>query len=243
LEESSFSGGLLAVVALYFLFRLFRLKKRGRRASAFSKTIVEDVLMKGELGEKLVLRSLEVFEKRGARVLSNLYIPKTDDEETTEVDAVLIHRKGFFVIEVKNFNGWIFGNEKNKYWTQTLAVGRGRQSHKERFYNPLRQNGTHIKHLKRMLSQSVPMYSIIVFSDKCVLKDISVSTNKPNKIVQQHELVSLIEGIIDGEEEDIFTEQDVEWMFDELNAFVEVDDEIKRKHVEQQEKAKSENLS
>ena len=56
-----------------------------------------------------------------------------------------------------------------------------------------------------MLSQSVPMYSIIVFSDQCVLKDISVSTNKPYKIVQQHELVSLIEGIIDGEEEDIFT--------------------------------------
>ena len=59
------------------------------------------------------------------------------------------------------------------------------------------------------------MYSIIVFSDQ----SISVSTNKPYKIVQQR--------ACDGEEEDIFTA--VEWMFDELNAFVEVDDEIKRK--------------
>ena len=121
-------------------------------------------LNKGEFGEYLIWKELKKFEKKGGKFLFNLYIPKPNDE-TTEVDVVLIHPKGFFVIESKNYNGWIFGGEKNRYWTQTLPMGRGYESNKERFYNPLRQNGSHIKHLKRILSKTVPMWSVIVFSD------------------------------------------------------------------------------
>jgi len=240
-EETGFSNGFVVAAVLYLLFRLFRRKRRRKRKSYSSQSTVDDVLVKGELGEKRLLAALEVFEKHGAKVLSNLYIPKTNDEETTEVDAVLIHRKGFFVFEAKNYSGWIFGNEKNKYWTQTLAVGRGRRSQRERFYNPLRQNGTHIAHLKRMLSKSVPMYSIIVFSNNCELKDITVSPNKTYKITQQRSLVNLIEQILSDTKEDVFTEEDVEWMYDELAAFADVDEETKRRHIEQQQLAQEKN--
>ena len=72
----------------------------------------------------MIWRVLKGFERKGGKFLFNLYIPKLNDE-TTEVDVVLIHPKGFFVIESKNYNGWIFGSEKNRYWTQTLPMGRG----------------------------------------------------------------------------------------------------------------------
>jgi|TARA_Y100001970_G_C14202051_1_gene841679 hypothetical protein len=186
----------------------------------------------GEIGETLVLKELKSFEKQSGRLLSNLYIPKPNDE-TTEIDVVLIHPRGFFVIESKNYSGWIFGNERNQYWTQTLPIGQGdEKSNKERFYNPLRQNGSHIKHLKRVLSDRVPMWSVIVFSDECTLKDVTVSQNKRDKVIQLHNLKSLVFQLIKETDEELFSESDIQWMYDELFPFTQVDEETKRRHID-----------
>ena len=67
----------------------------------------------GEFGKYLIFKALKSFERQGGKFLFNP-IPKPNDE-TTEIDVVLIHPKGFFVIESKNYNGWIFENEKNRY--------------------------------------------------------------------------------------------------------------------------------
>ena len=68
-------------------------------------------LNKGEVGEYLIWEELQRFEEEGGKFLFNLYIPKPNGE-TTEVDVVFIHPKGFFVFESKNYKGWIFGSEK-----------------------------------------------------------------------------------------------------------------------------------
>ena len=188
-------------------------------------------LNKGEFGEYLIWKVLKRFERNGGKFLFNLYIPKPNDE-TTEVDVVLIHPKGFFVIESKNYNGWIFGGEKNRYWTQTLPMGRGYESNKERFYNPLRQNGSHIKHLKRILSKTVPMWSVIVFSDECTFKDVTVSSDKPYKVVQLNELRSLVNQLIRKSKENLFSESDIQWMYDELLPFTMEDEELKKRHID-----------
>jgi hypothetical protein len=148
------------------------------------------------------------------------------------IHVVLIHPKGFFVIESKNYNGWIFGGEKNRYWTQTLPMGRGYESNKERFYNPLRQNGSHIKHLKRILSKTVPMWSVIVFSDECTFKDVTVSSDKPYKVVQLNELRSLVNQLIRKSKENLFSESDIQWMYDELLPFTMEDEELKKRHID-----------
>lgn len=50
-------------------------------------------------------------------------MPKTNGE-TTEIDLILIHETGIYVIESKNYKGWIFESEEQKNWIQTLAAGR-----------------------------------------------------------------------------------------------------------------------
>lgn len=130
---------------------------------------------KGRHGEYLAYKRLQHFEETGGKFLFNVYIPKGNNE-TTEIDMLLICSKGLLVFESKNYSGWIFGNERNNNWTQTLPIGRGR-SHKERFYNPIMQNATHIKHLRRIVSGNIPMRSIIVFSDECTLKDITINSD------------------------------------------------------------------
>ena len=225
---------LFVATLIYFSPRIFRFIQY--RQSSYYQITKKPLskLNQGEIGEYLIWRELKSFEKKGGRFLFNLYIPKANDE-TTEIDVVLIHPKGLFVIESKNYNGWIFGNERNQYWTQTLPKGRGHASNKEQFYNPFRQNGGHIKHLKRILSDKTPMWSLIVFSDDCTFKDVTVSPDKRYKVIQLKELKSLVSQTIKDTDGDVFSHSDIEWMYDEIHPFTQEDDNVKKKHLMQGE--------
>ena len=125
---------------------------------------------RGQQGETEIYDTLK---KLGGRkvMLSNCYLPLRNGE-TTEVDLILIHESGIYVIESKNYRGKIFGSEEQKYWTQSFSDRKG-STHKYRFYNPVWQNDTHIKALQRALGDAkVNIYSYIVFGDECVLMDI-----------------------------------------------------------------------
>lgn len=128
---------------------------------------------KGLNGEYSLYQYLQSFESIGCKFLFNLYVPR-DNGKTSEIDVIMFHPKGLFVIESKNYSGWIFGNESNKQWTQTLPVGR-RRSHKEHFYNPIMQNATHIRAIRKHIDDTIPIYSVIAFSDNCTLKDVTVT--------------------------------------------------------------------
>ena len=188
-------------------------------------------LNKGSVGEYLIYKKLKRYEKQGGKFLFNLYLPTTRNG-TTEVDVVLIHPKGFFVLESKNYAGWIFGNEVNRTWTQVLPKGRGRDSNKEKFQNPIRQNATHIKYLKRIVGETVPMWSVIVFGDDCTFKDMTVSTDVRFKVTYLHKLKSVVSRIIKNPETDAFSQQTIERMYSLLYPYTQVSDEIKREHIE-----------
>jgi hypothetical protein len=54
------------------------------------------------------------------------------EDGTTQIDHVLVSRFGIFVIETKDYKGWIFAGPRDRYWTQVLYRA------KFRFQNPLR---------------------------------------------------------------------------------------------------------
>ena len=78
----------------------------------------------GKYGEKLTERKLKKinFFGRKGKIFKNIYIPK-DNNETSEVDLVYITKKGIFVIESKNYSGWIFGDNYSLNWTVSLSNG------------------------------------------------------------------------------------------------------------------------
>ena len=39
------------------------------------------------------------------------------------------------------------------------------------------QNSTHIRAIRKHIDDSIPIYSVIAFSDKCTLKDVTVKSN------------------------------------------------------------------
>ncbi len=114
--------------------------------------------LKGWIGERVTSRiGLGRLPKTGYSVYNDLYLPRPDALGTTQIDHVVVSRYGLFVVETKNYKGWIFGSEGGKRWTVSL----GRQ--KFQFQNPLHQNELHIRALSEYLKVERNLFVSIVF--------------------------------------------------------------------------------
>lgn len=100
---------------------------------------------KGHYGEYLAKYALGNNNVAGyLKILCNVYVPYQG--KTSEIDIILIHEKGIYVLESKNYSGWIFGSAEQKNWTQCFNKNK-----KYQFYNPILQNQTHINALSNFL--------------------------------------------------------------------------------------------
>lgn len=137
----------------------------------------------GTYGETLTASALNSNGLGGHRIVyRNLLVPYKD--KTTEIDLLMIHEKGIFVFESKNYSGWIFGKADQLKWTQSLSHDR-----KYQFYNPIMQNQTHIKALSDVLRLPTSyFYSYIVFSERCELKSVPDNTEQVS-IVRRHKML------------------------------------------------------
>lgn len=179
---------------------------------------------KGFYGEFLSYNMLDQISG-SKRILTNVYIPK-ENGGTTEIDVVMLHEKGIFVVESKNYSGWIFGNEKSKYWMQTFKTGQ-----KERFYNPIWQNHTHIKHLSKALNIENPYFikSIIAFSERCELKKIEVES-RDIKVINRYKLIKTVKELI-SESAVNFSEKDINEWCEKLKKYTNVSEDVKANHI------------
>ena len=183
----------------------------------------------GRRGEYLIYEYLKNngFESFGGKFLFNLYIPRNGNK-TTEIDLLLICPKGIFVFESKNYRGWIYGRETQKYWMQILPAGRNR-SYRERFYNPIMQNKTHIRLLKNLLGKQIPMHSIIVFSDRCTFKNIVVDSNDVS-VIKFVQTVPVVSYICSQFPNSLLSETEIDDIYNKLYLYTQVSEAIKEQH-------------
>lgn len=123
---------------------------------------------KGWLGERHVRRILSHFKSPDFYRLHDLLIPR--GRETSQLDHVLVSRQGIFVIETKNYTGEVLGRPDQPMWLHCYPSGKTRE-----FQNPLFQNAGHIRALRQLLRgyPDVPIYSIVVFSNRCRIPPIA----------------------------------------------------------------------
>ena len=116
-------------------------------------------------GEALVSRSLlSHFGPPDYHLMNHVTIRM--DDGTTQVDHILISRFGVFVIETKDYNGWIFANPTEVTWTQVLF------RRKFKFQNPILQNKRHVRAVQGLLDFLPPgaIKSVVVFSGEAEFK-------------------------------------------------------------------------
>lgn len=105
------------------------------------------------------------------------------DGATTQVDHILVSRFGVFVIETKDFSGWIFADASSTTWTQVLY----RQKFK--LQNPLFQNARHVRAVEGLLD-FLPVdviRSVVVFCG-----DAELRTEVPENVVTLEALVDYV---------------------------------------------------
>ncbi|WP_313033488.1 nuclease-related domain-containing protein [Acinetobacter sp.] len=123
--------------------------------------------IKGKVGELAVAVHVKLYLKDPQYILLNDCTLPDEQSGTTQIDHILLSPFGIFVIETKNYTGWIFGGERQKMWTQKIY----KNSYK--FQNPLHQNYKHMKVLEDVLSDIVEpeyMHSVIVFMPESEFK-------------------------------------------------------------------------
>lgn len=135
----------------------------------------------GKKGESEVARELTKLGEDYV-VLNDLYIPKSNGG-TSQVDHLVISKHGIFVIETKNYGGYVVGNEEDLYWRHTNSKGSS-----SKMYSAIKQNEGHISALSKFLGIKERMFtSIIVFNG-----NVDITGIKSDKVVKTDRLVSKI---------------------------------------------------
>ena len=93
---------------------------------------------------------------------------------TTQIDHILVSPFGIFVVETKNYKGWIYGSAEQSTWTQVIYKS------KHKFQNPLRQTHRHKKVLSKYLgvneSNIQPVISFV--------GDVEFKTELPTNVLR-----------------------------------------------------------
>ncbi len=112
---------------------------------------------KGAVGEKKVANKLNplIFGRVEHRQINNLVLVDKNGK-SHQIDHIEIRHNGIFCIETKNYSGLLFGSTTEDYWTQTLY------GQKNRLRNPIKQNLSHVYHVKEALEGRYRINSVIV---------------------------------------------------------------------------------
>jgi len=141
---------------------------------------------KGMVGELMVSWWAIIYlNKKNYHLIWNVTLPT--ESGTTQIDHIIVSRYGVFVIETKNFKGWIFGKERGKNWTQKIY------QRSVSFQNPLRQNYKHTKTLESLLNiNHNKIFSVIAFVGDSVFK-----TEMPNNVTYAKGSIKFIQSKTD----------------------------------------------
>lgn len=101
------------------------------------------------------------------------------DDGTTQLDHILVSRFGVFVIETKDYSGWIFGNATDAKWTKVYF------RRKFTFQNPILQNYRHVRAVQRLLDflPADVVKSVVVFCG-----DAEFKTEIPQGVISVEQL-------------------------------------------------------
>lgn len=143
--------------------------------------VFKSAKVKGKIGEAIVSGRLRKnLPENEYVVIDDVYLPI--EGGTTQIDHLVVSKYGVFVVETKNYSGWIFADGKSKVWTQVSF------KKKHTLQNPIRQNYLHVCTIADLLG--VPkeiLVGVVAFTGDCEFK-----TPMPEGVVYSRRLAKYI---------------------------------------------------
>ncbi len=171
------------------------------------------------------------------KIIANCYLP-TNNNHSSEIDLIFITTTGIYVLEAKDYHGYIYGNEQYPTWTQVFS-----KTKKYPFYNPIWQNKKHVSVLNEILTKNeikhIQTYSYIVFSNHCTLK--KASHNKNECAVMQLKDLNTCLNISILNSPEIYTQDEINSIYQILKKYSCVSQNKKQAHINQIEQEKNNN--
>lgn len=187
----------ILLIVASIAYRIFRLK------------------VKGYLGEKRVAAILAFLPSDKYKIINDVLIESNG--KTIQIDHIVISIYGIFVIETKNYTGWITGSDNSEYWTKNMF------GNKYKFYNPVKQNKAHILALNRQLGIRFNNFiSIVVFTNNADLR-----INTTHNVIYISQIKSLIKEYIDIK----FSESDVQKICEKVFLLNVLSSKARKRHI------------
>lgn len=183
-------------------------------------SVLRDPSYQGEAGENYVAYILSKLPEDYYSI-NNVIIPSQNG--TSQIDHVVVSPFGIFVIETKNYKGWIFGYENSKKWKETFKTTDGSY-----FWNPIKQNWGHVYALSEYLNLNKRVFwPIVVFSDEC---ELNVETTTPVIYMSQ------LNNLILSHEQEIIPAKEVESIYNRIKKVNLVGTDIGNQHTQRVKK-------
>lgn len=205
---------LLLLIGVLWIRRRLRIRRQAKEKKARTDAA-------GLLGEQMLLEKVKKLPGR-KRLLSNVYIPRAN-QTTTEIDLILISRKGIFVVENKNMSGHLSGDDDSRTWFHASY------QNSFSFYNPILQNRAHIHALMRVLKleEDTLFHSWIVLSDGCGMRNLKLrqDTYRVMRLSKIRRNYRRVHG-------KVLLREDIEEIYQRLLPYTRASRRIKKEHMQ-----------
>ena len=148
----------------------------------------------GKAGEKHVRKELKNLDNTKYKILNDIMIETKNG--TCQIDHIVVSKYGIFVIETKQYNGYITGSKYDKKWVRHL-----KNKKKVLYTNPIKQNYGHVISICELLNiDESKVFNIVCIPSRAKLKiEDDGETTRINNILDK--ITSYKDKIIDNIEE------------------------------------------
>lgn len=133
-----------------------------------SREVFLNKFTKGDVFENIIATKLLKAFNEPVHIFMSLRVKSPYLNKETEVDILLLTSFGVYCIEAKAMRSLLKGNLDDKMW-----IGKS-GSYQTRLYNPVFQNGTHVRALKHGIRQlgmePPPIKGVICIPNGCVIE-------------------------------------------------------------------------
>lgn len=185
-----FIGFLLVSLSIYLFGLYLKTSEKNKKIEEYKKTRYyidtnvdfDKVNTNSGLQFEFLVYNELALNFPNSRLLTNILIPKKNSiNDYSEIDIIFIHTTGFYVLELKNYNAFIYGNLTDEKWTAGYK-NEERRTPME-FQNPLLQNKKHIEVLQEHINED--FINQVIFSDNAVVDSYIESVTTLNTFIEK----------------------------------------------------------
>lgn len=147
-------GLIIFALALVVVFVIILIKQSADEKQGTDQSFDEQEIKRAGTHGEIVFRHKirDVLDSNDV-LLNNVEVEVEDEDLRTEIDSLIINKNGIFIVEVKNYNGKLYGDADDREWDK-YKITPGGQVFSKTVRNPFKQINRNIYILSKYLREN-----------------------------------------------------------------------------------------